>query len=392
LTINLAILLLSGCLGLDPMGSAVADDTAGGGTDSGTYSSSFGGMSFPDSVDFGQVLLGDAAATTDLELTNDSNGNVKITDIQLDAGSDFQAESTSPPWVIGPGGQYVVTLSFDPSSTGVQTGTLSFGVETEQDLAAISLSGEGVTDATGTDTGGTSTGTSDGGTNAGSMTYSTSSLAFGTLAVGSTNSASVTLTNGTSDDVEIQSITSSSSVFTTSGITPPTTLSSGNSKTLQVSFTPTAATAYTETVTVQTDAGDKNIAVTGTGEDACTVCAPAISVDTGGSPTSMDFVSLIGIPDSQTVRISNVGDEDLIVRNVYATNDPIGSGDFDVSFSGSTTLAPGDRTSVTVTFTCPDVCLLEMTSLSADWNILHIESDDPSTSDYKIELNGGSGF
>lgn len=385
---SLLALLLAGCFGLDPMGSA-DDSGSTGPTDTGPVWSTFGGMTFPDAVDFGRVQLGEDPATSTVTLTNDSGGNVKVTEIVLDAGADFEAEYTSVPWVIGAGGQYVITLAFDPSAEGVQTGTLSFGVESEEGLAEIALTGEGVTQGTTGDGGGTDSGTGDGGgTTVGGLVYSDASIAFGNVPVGSSDSESVTITNNTGGDVLLRDINPSNAVLAVSGISIPVVMSNGTSQTMQVTFTPTDARAYSENVVVETDVGNTTINVSGTGEESCTYCAPVIDVDTGGSPTEMEFTSLLGIPDTQTIFVFNIGDEDLVVRNVNVTNESIGAGSFSVSFGGSTTVVPGGSTSFSVTYVCPDVLCVDLPNEALDWNVLHIESNDPSTPDWTIGLNG----
>lgn len=387
-------LLFIGCFGLSPVGGT---DTGvdGGTTDTGPSTSTFGGMTFPASVDFGQIVVGDDPVVSDVVLTNDSGANVKITQIALDAGADFQAEYTSVPWVIGSGGQYVITLTFDPSSVGAQTGKLSFGVETEEGLADIALTGEGVTEggdggATSDGGGGDGGGAGDGGgTTPTGMLYSTSSIAFGNVPVGSSDSESVTITNNTGGDVLIRDIRPSSMAILTSGISVPVVMSNGSSQTMQVSFSPTNPVAYNESVAIETDVGNHNITVTGTGEESCAICAPVIDVDTGGSPTEMNFTSLFGIPDEQMVVILNIGDEDLIVRDVHLTNDSLTPDSyFGVSWSGSSTVSPGGSISFEVSYVCPEVVCLDLPNEAFDWNVLHIESNDPSKPDWTIGLNG----
>ncbi len=246
----------------------------------------------------------------------------------------------------------------------------------------------GGTDGGGTDGGGTDGGGTDGGASAG-LDYSDTVLVFPATEVGATSTQNVLVVNDSGDSVVVESIASSHASFTTSGLTPPNKLVDGYSRTMQVHFSPVDARYYDETITVFTDAGDQVITVAGTGE-AATVLGPVISVDTGGgSSTSMEFFSALGIPDTQTVRVSNVGDEDLLVESVEVDNDDV-FGTFQVvGWSGSETLAPGDSTSFSVKYTCPDLLCLDVPNPKTGVNILYISSNDPDDPVWAIELHGG---
>lgn len=376
------VLMLSGCLGLEAFNPSADSGVPGGGGDSGSVSwGSFGGMSYPESVNFGDSALGEAV-TTDVVLTNDTDSNITLSELTLDAGTSFVAEYTSVPWVIGAGGEYVVSLTWTPLELGEDTGTLSFGIDGESGLAAIGLRGTGV--EAGSDGGGTDSG-SDGGTSSGGLEYSTTSLAFGDVPVSSAGTRSISLVNNGSSEVVISDVTSTDPAFTTSGITPPTSMSPSTAKTLDVQFRPTQERAYSGTITVTTDQGPTNIAVTGTGVYECSVCAPILDVDTGGDPYSMEFGSILGIPDEKEITLLNIGDEDLVVSNVYINNDS-GGGSFRVS-GGTGTISPGSYKVATISYTCSGGCIdlpLELT----DTNILHIKSNDDSEPDWQIQCSG----
>ncbi|RME23396.1 MAG: choice-of-anchor D domain-containing protein [Deltaproteobacteria bacterium] len=382
-------LILAGCLGLE--GIPGTDSGVGGLTDTGPSIATFGGMSFPSAVDFGRVELG-VQETVDVVLTNESSSNVTISEILLDAPAAFDAEYTSVPWVIGSGGQYVITLSFLPTTEGVQAGTLSFGVDGVDGLADIQISGEGWA---GGDTGvvgdggsggGDGGGSGDGGASAGSLSYSTTSINFGTVPVGSSDTENVVIVNEGSDPVMISNITSSDSAFSTSGLTTPVEIAGSSSKTLQVRFSPTAARAYSGTVTVQTELGNQAISVQGVGEAGATL-GPIIDVSTSGSSsTSLEFVSILDIPDTKSVRVTNIGDAALTVSNVYLNNDATG-GTFTISGTRSGTLAAGESLTFSISYTCYDLCA-DIPLTLTDTNIAHILSNDPSRPDWTIELWG----
>ncbi|MCB9777391.1 MAG: choice-of-anchor D domain-containing protein [Alphaproteobacteria bacterium] len=379
-------LMLTGCLGLEAFNPSADSGLPGGGSDSGSVSyGSFGGMSYPETVNFGNSELGEPVST-EVVLTNESDSNITLSELTLDAGSNFVAEYTSVPWVIGSGGQYVIAVTWTPLALGEDTGTLSFGIDGESGLAAIALKGTGA--EAGSDGGTDSGGGDDGGTSSGGLEYSTTNLAFGNVPVSSADTKTVSLVNNGSAEVVISNITSSDPAFVPSGISTPSAMSPSSAKTLSVAFRPTAERSYSGTITVTTDQGPTNISVSGTGSYECSVCAPILDVDTGSDPYSMEFGSILGIPDTKEITLLNIGDEDLVVSSVYIHNDS-GGGEFRVS-GGTGTIAPGAYKVATVSYTCSGGCIdlpLELT----DTNILHIKSNDDSEPDWKIQCSG-AGF
>jgi hypothetical protein len=97
----------------------------------------------------------------------------------------------------------------------------------------------------------------------------------------------------------------------------------------------------------------------------------------------MNFLSVYNFPDEQLVSIQNLSDVELTISDAYITNDSQG-GDFALSFS-PVTLGPWETTAAAISFTCPELCF-EYPNPISDTNILHFISDDPSESDYQIEL------
>lgn len=374
-----------GCLGLQPSKIVPLDsgDTAGGTT---TAPGSFGGFTFPAELDLGAVELGEGSISGALTLTNSSDGNIKLTEVQLDGSEDFSASYTSVPWVIGPGGQYVITISFEPESSGAQVATLKFAVDGTDGYGTVLVHAEGTTAGTGDGGGGDGDGGGgDGGGGGGDLSLSASSLSFGSVTVGATGSQTLTLTNNTGGSVAVSSATTTNSAFTISGFSTPTNLANGASQSMTVTFRPTTETSYAANLNIATDVGTKTVSLSGTGGSSCSVCAPVIDVDAG---TSMEFFSVFGIADTKTVTVRNVGDRDLTVRTVTVTNESIGAGSFSVSgFTSGTTVSAGSSTSFSVSYTCSSSCL-DLPNSTLDWNILHILSNDTSTPDWAISLSG----
>lgn len=131
-----------------------------------------------------------------------------------------------------------------------------------------------------------------------------STLAFGSHWVGSTTPLTLTLSNGGDEVTTINSITSSNAAFSLVGAAP-TSISGGQSLTVQVAFTPSAMGAHTGTLTVNSTAEDNaviQVALTGTG-----TAAPAITV----TPTTIDLTLQAGDVATREIRIDNTGGDVL---------------------------------------------------------------------------------
>ena len=215
---------------------------------------------------------------------------------------------------------------------------------------------------------------------------------FGAVSVDSVGTQLVHVENIGTESVHLNGLgVSDTTVFE---ITPdfglPVTLSPGMERTIRVDFTPNEATTYVGEITFITEERleeDVDVTLQGSGDTApCDICAPIIDV----SPRSLTLNSLLGCTESGTVTVSNNGDRPLSVTGVNVVNDPIFTcGTFTRTWSGSTVLAPGASTSITVTYTATSECA-DYVDLDADWNTMHIISNDPTTPDFTVDLNGAA--
>lgn len=390
-------LFLSACVGMSvvPVDSGQADAE-----DTGPELAGFGGVTFPDELDLGEVELGELVQA-DLVLSNDSDTNVTMTEVNVDLSTAWTAEHSSVPWVVGSGGSYVISLTFLPTAEGEETGTITFGLDGVDGLGSITVSGTGVRDgggpgdggstgdggATGDGGGGDGGGDGGGGGGAG-ITLSPSTVSFPVTTIGTSASDSLIVRNTTPDSIEIAELNvSNTTIFGTSGLTAPYTMSAGEVIELQVSFTPAEAIAYAGTVTLVGRTGDYVVSLNGTGQVA-PLGYGILTVDTGDkTDDEMSFSSISGVPDSQTVTLGNDGDEPLVVSEVYVNNDST-FGEYSVSWSSKAVINPGATQTFTVSYTCPDVICLDVADTGDDTNIVHIISDDPTTPDWTIDLSG----
>ncbi len=379
----IVVLLATGC-GLQPLGG---DDKGSASEDTGYDEVSIGGLvATPANLDFGDVGIAETA-TLDVLLSNSGEEALMVQEPLVTGDFGFEVDITSLtfPLELDVDSEQALMLTFSPVDTVDYTGELILRVDGLDDNAVIPLSGVGSDDVGGGDDGG-----DDGGGTGSGLDFSTTSISFGVIDIGDVAAEPVTITNNTGSDLLITDVVSSDSTVTISGdITPPQVLSDGASKSMNVAFAPSQETVTNATVTVTTDseaALETEINVSGEGFQACTVCAPVITVETGGSDSHTVEVSDLGCSASATLVVQNEGDEDLELQDIDYSNDSVSScGEFSVSWGGATTLAPWETTNLTVEYEATEFCL-EFAYDSLDQNILHIYSNDPAETDYAIGL------
>jgi hypothetical protein len=175
-------------------------------------------------------------------------------------------------------------------------------------LAMVCLSScSGYTGAT---TGGKgSGGTGSGGTGqAGVLSPSSMSLAFGNVAVGTSGTQSVTVTNTGTAAVNIAAATIAGAGFTIMSGNPSASVPVGQSLTVQMQFAPTAGGVASGTLTVTSDASNSPLAIALSG----TGMQPAGLTIT---PSSLNFSNVIvGQSSSQNVTLTNGGNAGLTVN------------------------------------------------------------------------------
>ncbi|MGH9572310.1 MAG: beta strand repeat-containing protein, partial [Candidatus Acidiferrales bacterium] len=203
-------------------------------------------------------------------------------------------------------------------------------------LASVSLAGcAGYTTAA-------SNGNDSGAGNAGGgvLAASARTIGFGNVAVGTTSTQSVTITNTGTGAVNISGATVSGAVFTVVGATPSSSLAVGQTATVQIRFAPTSMTPATGALTVTSDATNSSLAValSGTGLEA----VPAFS------PSSLNFNNIsVGQTSAQNVTLSNTGNMNLAVSAATVS----GTGFSMSGLSMPATIAPNTSSTFSVQFT-----------------------------------------
>lgn len=175
----------------------------------------------------------------------------------------------------------------------------------------------------------------------GTLTTTPSSISFGSVADGTTNSQTVQLKNTGAANLTISSATVNGTGFKFSGISTPLTLAPAKTLNFTIAFGPTVTGSVTGTMTIKSNATDSThtIALSGSG----TTATRTISLLT----SSLNFGSeMVGGTSPLQVAVKNTGNSSLTISqiNVAGTGFSVTSG-----ISGSTIKA-GQTAELNVVF------------------------------------------
>jgi Abnormal spindle-like microcephaly-assoc'd, ASPM-SPD-2-Hydin/Protein of unknown function (DUF1573) len=244
----------------------------------------------PATANFGSLVDGQTKSQT-ITVTNTGTAALTIENLAV-TGNAYSASGLVTPATIAVGNAASFSVLFAPTTAGSQTGTVSISSDAPNSPNVLSLSGTGT---------------------AASVTLSSnpSSLSFSGVNAGSSSSKSVTITNSGNTSLTISKVTVNAKDFATSGITTPITLAAGQSASLGVTFSPTAAENVTGNITVATSQGASSvIAVSGTGLQA------GLTI----TPVSASFGNVtVGSPSTQSIQLMNSGTGSLTVTQVSVT-------------------------------------------------------------------------
>ena len=180
------------------------------------------------------------------------------------------------------------------------------------------------------------------------VSTSPNALNLGSVAVGTSTTATVMVTNNSRQSIMIQSVVSSLPQFAVSGPALPMSLGPRTSLIFHVTFAPNAAGTFTGSIIFdfgKNGGQTTSVSVSGTGTMSST--SPQTSYLLAPSVTSLAFGNqLVGTASSQAVVFTNTGTGSVTVSSVTSS----GAG-FSVSgFSGSVTLAAGQSLSLAANF------------------------------------------
>lgn len=270
------------------------------------------------SLAFGNVAMG-STGTQSVTVTNTGTSAVSISSSMI-AGATFTVIGGNPASSLAVGQSETVQIQFAPTATGAATGTFTITSDASNSPLAISLSGTGTT--------------------GGGLAANPASENFGSVAVGSTGTVSVTLSNTGTSAVSITAHSIAGAGFTLTGWSAPASLNAGQTTSFTVTFAPTTAGAASGSVSVTSDAPGSplTIALSGTGSQA----------QISANPASVAFGNVVvGNSNSQPIKLQNNGNAALTFSKIAMA----GTGMTITGLSTSTTIAAGGSTTFNAVFT-----------------------------------------
>ncbi len=278
----------------------------------------------PDPVAFGTQAVGVATPAQTVTLTN-SSGSVPLTITSVSAGGDYHAPpggDTCTGTLLGIGDSCTITVSFQPSNTGGDPGTLTVQDDDSADGVQqqhLDLAGSGI---------------------AAPFTATPATVAFAPQRVGTPSTQTpVSLTNATDYPFTANPAVIGSGDFSVSGCSGSI---AGNAICLaEVTFLPSSTGPKSATIRA---GGADLVALSGTGVAPAATLAPG-KLTFGSQP--VNTASAV-----QTLMLQNTGTDALAYGGVTVAG--AAASDFGVSDSACTaagSLPPGGSCAITVTFT-----------------------------------------
>ena len=170
------------------------------------------------------------------------------------------------------------------------------------------------------------------------VTLNPTQINFGSVAAGSSQQSSITISNTGTADLVVNQAALSGAGFTMSNLTLPMTLHAGSSSSAKLTFAPPNSGSFTGNVAFTTNAGNASLALSGTGTSQGQLTP---------NPTSLSFGTVgVGSSTSLSGTLTNSGGTSLTISAASAN----GTG---FSLNGLTlpaTLSPGQSTNFSVTF------------------------------------------
>lgn len=315
----------------------------------------------PLTLGFGEVALGDSS-TLIVTIANNGTSTCVVQNLTLTGSVDFDLGPTAPvtPFNLTPGSSVMVPIVFAPSASGLRSATLQVASsDPDTPTTNVALTGSGGPPPA-----------------VCQLTFTPLSVAFGNVAVGSTGTASVTVTNKSTASCTVTSYNLTGSADFAVGAGAPATpfdVAPGTGIAIPLAYTPATAATDSGTLTVTgTDAinSSVNIPLSGTG----------VACHLGISPATLVYGTiLVGASSTQSVTLTNTGALACSVTSANVT----GSADFALGAGSPAiplTVQPGTSTPIPFAYTPTDA--------GADNGLVTINSNDPDTPAQSVILTG----
>jgi hypothetical protein len=272
----------------------------------------------PTSLSFGNVATGSNAIKS-VTISNSGTSSVSISQIG-ENGAGFSTTGIALPLSLAPGQSTSFSVTFAPTSTGSLSGSVTVVSNATNSPATISLTGAGVQPQ---------------------ISLTPSSVSFGNVTVGVTNTQTLTIRNAGTATLTVSQASLVGTGFTSSGLVLPLSVPAGGSSAFTIGFDPASAATFSGSITFISNTPNSPLVVPITGMGISTI------LQLSAAPASLSFGSLTtGTSATQSVTISNTGNSSVSISQVSASGTGFSTNGIALPLS----LAAGQSTSFNVAF------------------------------------------
>jgi Abnormal spindle-like microcephaly-assoc'd, ASPM-SPD-2-Hydin len=200
-------------------------------------------------------------------VSNTGGTSVAISQVGI-SGNGFSLSGITAPVTLATGQSTTFSATFTPTAAGSATGSITISSNASNPTLTISLSGTGVAAV-------------------GQLAVSPTTLAIGSVVVGTSGSASGILT-ASGASVTVTSASANNSAFSLGGLSLPVTIPAGQSASFSVTFSPQTTGTATATLTFSSNAQPSTTTETLTGTGTA---APTYSVDLSWTASTSPDIS-----------------------------------------------------------------------------------------------------
>jgi Cep192 domain 4/Abnormal spindle-like microcephaly-assoc'd, ASPM-SPD-2-Hydin/HYDIN/CFA65/VesB-like, Ig-like domain len=253
----------------------------------------------PSTLSFGTVQTGNSKSVSET-LMNSGPSSVTISQANL-SGNGFSVSGLTLPLTLNAGQSATFNVLFVPQSAGSTSGNLSVVSSATNSTLNITLGGTGVTP--------------------GLLSANPTNQSFGSVTMGISKTLAQTVTNSGGSAVTLSQVLASGTGFSLSGISPPVTLSAGQSFTFNAIFSPAASGSVAGTISLTSNASNPNltIALSGTGTAPGQLALTPGSVNfgnvvLGATATQSGTLNAIGGP--VTISAASINSSEFVLSGI----------------------------------------------------------------------------
>ncbi|HTN51520.1 MAG TPA: choice-of-anchor D domain-containing protein, partial [Anaeromyxobacter sp.] len=314
----------------------------------------------PSSLAFGTVTIGSSATLT-AQVQDTGTAPLDVTGVAACAGtSGAFTWSPAPPFVVAAGGSTTLSVTYTPTTTTGDSGCLAItSSDPARPTVDLNVGGNGAAPSVP------------------AIAFAPSTLAFGTVTVGTTAQQTAQIRNTGTAPLSVTAIapcSGTSGEFTWSPAAP-FSVSAGQSMALTVTYAPIDVDVENGCLAVSSDDPSSPVANLGLTAQGAAVPTPAVAL----VPSSLDFMTVqIGATATLTTQIQNGGGAPLDVTAIAACSGT--SPEFGWSPAAPITVAPGQAATLSVTYAPIDA--------GPDNGCLALSTDDPNHATIDLGLAG----